>query len=1319
MWTPASEAVTIKGTPLSNIPDIVKTVTSSDFPELQKHSILLYERYSDTGGVKYQPCIFTVSNDGSMIKQYELIGHNENRPIEPIENRPILSPRANVVQKMDVSVSNKRFGKRRNVFYSIAGIENPYYSSACGLRTIETSGTESSANINAFYEQTYITGDDMVSWGNACLTVKGRSEDIFVRVDSNTMGASGSLHFRFYGLGRNETGQNGEILVDVKDFDGLGWKIFDYNNGIRGVGIAGGDFDGDGWKNDIALCFNDDDYVYAYFYSVTLENGQLNVQHRYHVLIHDGGYWTTGNNKQASPNVVAGDFNGDGKDEAAFVNKTFPQGEAQNQMRVTVINYNKKNDSWEVSMAGISGLHESACKVTRCDFDGDGKDELAILFFQGHDGALWPRLERWYCDNGSIQPIRGSTSIGGSNADVLGYYVAGGVYNEYYKIAEDFCITAGPVTGTKGKTKLAEDIVISHVNEEASRVFVIPTQLDASYNFAGFGKTKTVYNVSGNDSARRGAVITGDFANESLMLDKPSHKVSNHDESYVAVLQAFPYHLDNVDINGNRTSYLINYTFSGFNGDEGNGEMNVAYSKTQSSQSEQDVSFGMASTTETIGVLGSAGEFEAGTLKFATTAANIAGNFDERAKTAGEVMGSIMDLVTDNINTTTTEATKEAHQRLNVTSLKANAWDAIYRYSAKQHIWRYKILNNPLPSWYKLGPKADDSSPDVKTDSKEHYITFSMYDDAILGSESANQTNTYQPIHEEGNLFSYPSDVTLSEGYNPDGLLDSVHYAVWTKDLQLYQLSKFTEERIKALKYDENIERSELTKTVSAIGAFFGVDADPFPPYTSHNRTFTKSFSTSEQIEFSLLGRSTEHGEYAGNTLYFVPYLAREGTMKVAMAVTLASPETSPLWGSNSLYRKLPDPALLLPGKYKRVGATLAANDVAGSAMRLRGMRFYVPELDLHSNVDFLAGLTYKVRVPLYNASFLDTGKFDVRLSYARAGKTAGTFDKEKPYIISSLKEIETLHDITMGGWDNNHSDNNKKWIEFTFKVPKDTEEGEYVFYVQIDPDKKLQEVHESRMDSAGNLLDLGGNNEGYFSFTITPYDKVRSSSSGVNASVRASGAMSSRGTIYRAVSRKSSGNAEGAVFSSESGLGTISTMSTFGGVNGLDLPGLLAVFGEGYSNGVDTETIKAEDDATYSIVMDITYDGDEYHPEAYLCGYNYKAGALDSGDFEVDHLFLKYKIALVPHETTTVVINLSKEHMDYVNGTGFEIVIPELGESVRVDTREEGSSEAPSGEDNPITVLPSSSGGCETGTGIFAVMILAGAAILGKMKRK
>ena len=49
-----------------------------------------------------------------------------------------------------------------------------------------------------------------------------------------------------------------------------------------------------------------------------------------------------------------------------------------------------------------------------------------------------PRLERWYCDRDTIQPKHYTNRIiGGSNKDVLGYNVAGDVYNQYYKIAKE------------------------------------------------------------------------------------------------------------------------------------------------------------------------------------------------------------------------------------------------------------------------------------------------------------------------------------------------------------------------------------------------------------------------------------------------------------------------------------------------------------------------------------------------------------------------------------------------------------------------------------------------------------------------------------------------------------------------------------------------------------------------------------------------------------------------------------------------------------------------------------------------------------------
>lgn len=52
---PCEASLKIKGKTLTQITDIVATVTSSDFPELQKHSILLFERFDDSVGTKYQP----------------------------------------------------------------------------------------------------------------------------------------------------------------------------------------------------------------------------------------------------------------------------------------------------------------------------------------------------------------------------------------------------------------------------------------------------------------------------------------------------------------------------------------------------------------------------------------------------------------------------------------------------------------------------------------------------------------------------------------------------------------------------------------------------------------------------------------------------------------------------------------------------------------------------------------------------------------------------------------------------------------------------------------------------------------------------------------------------------------------------------------------------------------------------------------------------------------------------------------------------------------------------------------------------------------
>ena len=60
----------IKGQRLAEISDIVSTVTESDFPEIPKHSLLLFERTrTDSSTLTYQSHVFTISSDGSLLNE--------------------------------------------------------------------------------------------------------------------------------------------------------------------------------------------------------------------------------------------------------------------------------------------------------------------------------------------------------------------------------------------------------------------------------------------------------------------------------------------------------------------------------------------------------------------------------------------------------------------------------------------------------------------------------------------------------------------------------------------------------------------------------------------------------------------------------------------------------------------------------------------------------------------------------------------------------------------------------------------------------------------------------------------------------------------------------------------------------------------------------------------------------------------------------------------------------------------------------------------------------------------------------------------------
>ena len=1344
-----SEAgITIGGKSLGSIPDIIKATTGSDLPEIQKHSLLLFERFNDTAGIVYQPRVFTINADGTMRKQFELKKWTLD---DTHKNSTTVTPGGDFVQKMDLAISPQRFGGRRNVIYTNTGLamNNSYYS-ITGFHTVESKGTEDNASMTNPDETTpqWYWGQRCM-WGNAAMTVKGmENQDIFVIAHSTLAGQPGNIYLYFLGVDRDKSGSVSSHHITINGGDQyFGAKVGDFNSAIWGVSVTAGDFDGDGYKNEILLAWNNNEGVYAYVYRITSTDGKtLNSAGMMSAIngVHTGYQnWGWEHYRQSSVIALAGDFDGDGVQEGAVVTKT--NGLNLGDMRIKVFKYNSGSWTTDELTAGDNQFW-GTLKATKADLNGDGQDEIVVLVLQDLNAStIHPRLEFWGFERGSIKPIRNAQcnkgGIGG--VEILGYTLTGssGAYSQCFKTAEDFSITAGPLTGTKGHIKLADDIAISHVNSDASRVFVIPSVLNDNRDFIAFGDTKKVYEVIGSSQARRGALITSDFANEVLMLGKPYHTIDDIDTTYVTVLQAIPYHVDNVDVNGQLTQNPQNYTFSGFAGDEGNGKMSVTYTKVNETDTSNTVTFNTASTTETISELGDVGPYVQGYLKFRATQANIAGNFDERIKAAGQMYSSILDFVTTKIDNVTESSTKEAENVITSSKTQALIWDTFSAYTAQQHIWRYKILNKPLPSWYKLGPQADYSSHDIDPDNTEHYMTFTLYDTATKVDADQDSTNTYQARHEEGNLFSYPSSLDGIEGYNDKGKLADEEWKAWSKGNDSSRSVQITQSKVSSQGYNDKTEPSELTKTISGakaiintVAGWFGAD-EPFeeeniPDSSTHSETFSKSFATTEKIDIDLYGTSTIPGEDAGYMISSMPFIAREGTLKVAHAVQLYdSPQQrllSPLWGDDSRYRKLPDPALVLPRKWVRNGATFRATTNNAAAMLMRGLRFRIPALDLYSDIDFVAGLTYEIKVPVYNASFRETGSFNVKLSYANADRQKEDhFDVYNPNsTMDLLTEIGTVS-MSLNGWGDN-----KGWATFTWTVPADMKTGRYLFFAQIDPpdsnpEHRINEVHESRLNADGTVADVGGNNEGYFNFSVISKEDLEAKAK-VKSEIKAGTYKPehSDGVLYSTVYAKAQ-EADG-----EEVRPAAEIIDRSGSIK-VDI----AIDGQGSNEDV-VDFIEAmwrlaaiadiSPDTVVQAECTVTYDGDEFYPEVYLNGCNLKPGTLDQvaeRDYpveeEIESMFSTHRFSLVPHSTVTFMLNIKPEKINFLNGAGFEIYVPELhAASVLAEIAESKSSESetPGGDtpsdrpDTPEVSSPGSSGGgCEMGFGALTLIGLAG----------
>ena len=1364
--------VTVKGHALKDISDIAKTASGKDL-EIQKHSIMFFERFVNGGTVHFQPKIFTINSDGSLNKQYTLSDYTVNKSV--------FNPSEYIVQKIELAVSDKRFGDSRNVMITNTGLSNGSYGnplSFYGVKSIKStikSNNVTLTNVDASYQTTDDSSKANV-WGTGHLGIKGIDKDVFVYVSSQIttyyLNREGSLVLSFVTADRSEGGKVNLQTLQVNN-NGLKdrFEILKDPKHIN-VAIATGDIDNDGYKNEIALFVNRSPYGYsdygtAYIYSVSSPDGKnlkLNLI-KSQSIYEDCDYRANRLSQQACPNVLVGDFDGDGRNEAAFIARITDYH--TNDIRVGILKFDEAGN-WQYRWSNRDSTHIfnsfiGPVKAVKGDFDGDWKDEIVILSFIGNDMYSSEEfyLEHWYCDKGSIYPrfnLEKEIHIDAERLSNLDY--------TYYAVAEEASITAGPLTGRLGKATLVDDIAISYVYSSgsgefrvssSSKVFVFPTKLNSSREFQGFGDAKNIYADSSSSYSsdfRRGAIITSDIAEEILKLDKPVHSVAPEDISYQSVIQAFPYHVDNISEDGKSlTSQPINYTFSALGGD---GKMSAQYVTSDTSSETSSAKFNLESTTETIiglDKLGSnigvdnLGQYAHGYLKFHQMQANLAAEADERAKAAAGVLNTVMDLVTDKIETTETEVNKTASSTTLTTGEEAYTHDNIVYFSAPQHIWRYKILNDPVPSWFTTGGRVDqnDDFGKLNVSAGKRYLTFSIYDGYKRTNSNSLNMIEYQPTHEEGNFFSYPSALTDIEGYNTDGeLLTYRPTYIWGTTGSNFLDVTFQKTTENTTQSTKKVTESELSNAISVVGSWFGNDNPlDLPPYTSSTSTFSKTYTSKEEIKVGLQGSSGLPISAAGHTLHYMPYVTKEGTMKFGTAVTLnntfGAGQYQTLWTEGSIYNQSSDPSLVLPGKFVRdKGTNFKASPNDKTATMLRGIRFYMPDLALKTDNKLVKGIPYKIKVPIYNASFVDANNVKVRLSYI----LAKNFNPNIKAVDSKLITVIGTTTLSLKGWKDGSTEN-KGWAEFsyTFPVNSNLKSGTYEFYVEIDPSHEIQEVHESRFNTAGTVTDVGGNNEGHFPFELWGFDD-RKPTKNVTVS------SASDGLVYSSA------------FDVKKMLNAGEVKASYGTYDTTDTIAIHLTFDGDETTKTMFDKLRAQasiDPEVYvpiEVEMDYMEDGvQDAYPEVILYAYNSefteeslnelfeKFETMTDEEIEeyfksrdidrINNGFVRHNASLFPGETTKFTIHLrpSAVLLDDKHVPIFEVYIPALAPELNisaVDVEPEGrdwgdfqyseASENPASENLASENLSSGGGGCDVGFPLLALSIVSGALLL---KRK
>lgn len=279
--------------------------------------------------------------------------------------------------------------------------------------------------------------------------------------------------------------------------------------------------------------------------------------------------------------------------------------------------------------------------------------------------------------------------------------------------------------------------------------------------------------------------------------------------------------------------------------------------------------------------------------------------------------------------------------------------DSLMFYKADFHIWRYPVIAPAPTELFEAAINGTISG----TEDRTQYFTYTMSDEPTRVQGDAGlsaQFDDYNPIHEEGNLFSYPTTIEDTPGYKDKQAdlslaLEKTLGGDYTEELIFsQQVTDITS--LKTTARDQRNGNLSLTLGWPKIVAGSLSANSMKGQEIGDSSSFTKSYQSSEKFKAIFVSPKLGfNADYVSYLMKMRAYADAAGVMNMAFAVDLADDPAAWPWrttGNGSVYSQKPDPSLVLPTSYNRYSDSedlikWTVNIDERSATQIRGIRFY------------------------------------------------------------------------------------------------------------------------------------------------------------------------------------------------------------------------------------------------------------------------------------------------------------------------------------------------------------------------------------------